>query len=320
MSHEHHDWRKYLTTPTLLIVRMLVTPAVANAMLFQNRRNRALRSWKIKQYADLMRAGQWEQNHPDTIAFATSGDLINGQHRLRALMEAGVSLLFNVAFGAHEDARLTVDAHTAKTLGDRLWISGLGIGDTATDARKTAELAVRMWHGPTAKKDLPSPETIAEFIRTYTDALAFTLEIFGAKNRGRVTTAPVKAVVARAFYHVPHDRLRRFAEVIMSGESDGSIAERNIILGRNWLLEGRYARNSNAAGEAYRRIARALEAYANGEGLKQLKDISYDPFPLPDRSSAETNLSPDRMVSHRGLFVAGGPELTDLAPTTSHIS
>lgn len=314
------EWRKFLTSSSVHVVRMLVNPQTATAMLFQNRRNRSLRPSKVRGYAATMSAGRWNQDHPDTIAFTRNGDLINGQHRLRAICASNSTLLLNVAFGCEDESRLTVDGHTAKSLGDRMWIAGMGIGQTATGARKSAELALRMWHGPSAKKDQPAPHEIAAFIEVYHDAITFVMDIFGSKHRGRLTTAPVKSAVGHAFYHASADRLKRYVDVLLSGEASGSLDERNIILFRNWILEGRYARNSNAAGEVYRRAARSIEAFINLEPLKQLKDISYDPFPLPDRSATAPRLVSHRMAGGLGFEGAGGSTPDPMAETSSAIS
>lgn len=309
-------WRRYLTAQQVAVVRMYLTPDTATAMLFQNRRNRSLRPAKMREYARAMADGRWESDHPDTIAFAKNGDLINGQHRLTAQVESETALIVNVAFGCSESARLTVDGHMGKSLGDRMWIAGVNVGETATDARRTAEIAVRVWNGPLARKDVPPPDLMAQFIREYHDALRFTVDLFGGKQRGRLTTAPVKAAIARAYYHVSAEKLARFVAVFLTGESAGVLEERNIILARNWILEGKYARNSNSAGEIYRRIARALEAFANGEALKQLKDIGYDPFPLPDRSSTAPRLVSHRVSGDLRVPAAGGQGSFAMAETS----
>jgi hypothetical protein len=308
-------WRKYLLLPQLCTVRMFVTWQRAAEIMASNVRNRHVRPLKRKQYADLMRRGLWDQNHPDSIAFDARGVMFNGQHRLLGQIDAKVDLQWTFMFGCSEGAKLTVDAHTAKTIGDRLWIAGRGLGVTATDRRRCSEIALRMMHGPSDNKNRPSTEDIAAFIDLHHDAIGFTMQVFGSKTRGRITTSPVRAVVARAYYHVALERLRRFVEVLLSGEADlshSSTYERAITLGRNWLILE--ARNSNSAGETYRRVARALLAYVNNEPIKQLKDISYDPFPLPQPgSSSEADLGTDRISRAAGQFGTGGQSALGLA-------
>jgi hypothetical protein len=284
------SWRAYLGSEQLVVIRMFVTWTVAKEMLERNAKNRSVRPFKVREYSDLMRRGLWTQDHPDTISFTKSGDLINGQHRLLSMVATQVNLVLNVAFGCAEEARLTVDGHTAKTLGDRMWISGRGLGATATDHRKSSEIAVRMMAANSDNKNRASAEDIAQFMQTHRNAIEFVMKKFGSKHKGRLSTSPVKAVIARAYYHVSLDLLSRFVDVFLSGEADlmrPRYNERVIIVLRESLLNHPRILNSNGAGDLYRRVARGLEAFVNNEPLKQVKSISYDPFPLPDRTVVE---------------------------------
>ena len=72
--------------PTIDIVDL--TPAEAEAMLSHNTRNRNVRVNDVAGYARDMLAGDW-QFTAEPIKFDTDGVLIDGQHRLLALVAAG---------------------------------------------------------------------------------------------------------------------------------------------------------------------------------------------------------------------------------------
>lgn len=65
-----------------------ITPDVAKRYLSHNTSNyRNLNVQKVKKYATDMKHGAWEENG-ESISFSKSGRLLNGQHRLEAIIES----------------------------------------------------------------------------------------------------------------------------------------------------------------------------------------------------------------------------------------
>lgn len=100
-----------------------VTPELADEWLSHNTKNRRVSEKYVRQYAKEMDRGNWEIS-PDCLAFDEEGDLINGQHRLRAVMESGVTELFLVAWGLPEDVFKFADQGRRRTAGQALRIEG----------------------------------------------------------------------------------------------------------------------------------------------------------------------------------------------------
>lgn len=71
--------------PTLAIER--ITPEIANDLLQTNKSNRHIRDRRVDQYARDMETGNW---HPvgEPLAITPEGRLLNGQHRLLAIVKA----------------------------------------------------------------------------------------------------------------------------------------------------------------------------------------------------------------------------------------
>lgn len=112
----------------------IITPAIAKEMLGQNHKNRNLREKTVEKYAIAMRRGDWTLNS-STIAFASDGTLIDGQHRLHACVKAGVPFTTYVITGLDRAAQDTIDRGTARTTGDTLKFYGF------KDASNLAALA-----------------------------------------------------------------------------------------------------------------------------------------------------------------------------------
>lgn len=79
---------------------MRVTPELAKAWLDQNdTTNRVLRPLLVARYANAMRNGEWCLTHQG-ICFNSHGHLVDGQHRLAAVVKSGVTVTMLVTEGA----------------------------------------------------------------------------------------------------------------------------------------------------------------------------------------------------------------------------
>lgn len=97
--------------------KQTVTPKTAIQWLSRNIKNRPLSKRAVKAYAEAMRDGQWKLNG-DCIRFNSNGDLIDGQHRLHACVESGVSFQTYVIKGLDTDAFDTIDQGNKRSISD----------------------------------------------------------------------------------------------------------------------------------------------------------------------------------------------------------
>lgn len=103
--------------PTMTIET--ITPEIAQAWLSQNMKNRTMRMHRVKQYAEEMRRGQW-QLAGDPIRFDHNGILLDGQHRLRAVVEYGNPMPFVIIRGLDSDSFKVMDKGMNRGPGDAL--------------------------------------------------------------------------------------------------------------------------------------------------------------------------------------------------------
>lgn len=101
-----------------------VTPEIAQHWLDLNTANRKITQAKIDQYQADMEAGYWFENG-ETISFAY-GKLLDGQHRLMALILAGVTIRMIVVHGIDPEAQATMDTGRSRTPRDIISIEREG--------------------------------------------------------------------------------------------------------------------------------------------------------------------------------------------------
>ncbi len=133
-----------------------VTPAVAMEFLLANRNNRRVVTAYVDALARDMRAGRWALN-PQPICFGWDGRLLNGQHRLLAVIQSGASIELPIMRGLPDTAFDTYDlqARQGPALADVL----PGFGDGAL----VAAMANLLWrHECTPPGSRPLKASAAE--------------------------------------------------------------------------------------------------------------------------------------------------------------
>lgn len=100
-------------------VRLLVTPEQAKLWLAKNEGNRPIQKAWVEALCATMRRGEW---HPDVarILIATDGTLLDGQHRLSAIVQYGAPVELDVCFGADSRSVHYCDTNKARTPAERL--------------------------------------------------------------------------------------------------------------------------------------------------------------------------------------------------------
>lgn len=94
-----------------------ITPDMAREFLSHNTDNRHIRKAAIRTYAEDMENGRWFLT-TDAIGFDKNGVLINGQHRLLACIEAGVSFQSFVDYGLDASAFSAIDNGVSRSASD----------------------------------------------------------------------------------------------------------------------------------------------------------------------------------------------------------
>lgn len=102
---------------TMKISVMQITPDLAAEFLKRNTGNRTIRKTAVNQYADDLRRGNWKLTHQG-VAISPSGRLLDGQHRLSAIVQAGIAAQMVVALDVDEGAYAVIDRGKPRRLTD----------------------------------------------------------------------------------------------------------------------------------------------------------------------------------------------------------
>ena len=114
-----------------------VTPEIAASMLEKNTMNRNISTLTVKRYAHAMLSDEWEMNG-ETIIVATDGTILDGQHRLLAVIESGKTVTFLIVYNVKKDSIATVDSGISRSFRHVLQIKGSKHATTAASLTKIA--------------------------------------------------------------------------------------------------------------------------------------------------------------------------------------
>ncbi|MDX3730857.1 hypothetical protein [Streptomyces caniscabiei] len=100
-----------------------VSPQLATQWLTRNTSNRPLSKSTVQQLAGQIQRGEWQLTHQG-IAFDEDDVLIDGQHRLAAIVKAGVTVPLTVTHGVPRTAFTVMDTGRKRTGRDALALAG----------------------------------------------------------------------------------------------------------------------------------------------------------------------------------------------------
>jgi hypothetical protein len=259
------------------VTRILVTPEMAATWLDRNEANRSIRKTAVARLANDMATGYWVETNPQPIIIDPSGAVIDGQHRLSAIVKSGRAVWLFVASNVPRSTQLVIDDHIKRDVADYAKWEMPGHKITSQHA---AVARVMMRGSKSTAFMKPSRSLVYRFMREHLPAIEFALGVF-TKRVPNVTNAMTFGVLARAFYSRDHDQLRRFAEVLETGQMADPKESAAATLGR-WLLE----RSRREQREIYAKIERALQAFLDGEALSKVYAAKEELFLLPVEKEA----------------------------------
>jgi len=142
-----------------------IDPAGAEELLGHNINNRGVKRRVVMTYADDMSKGRW-QLAGAPIVLAEDGTLLDGQHRLLAVIESGRTIEFLLVHGVKRDVQPVIDTGAKRTFGDVLTMRG------ETHAMSLAAITkiVAMWdpdEGLPSSNATPSNTALIEFLAAH---------------------------------------------------------------------------------------------------------------------------------------------------------
>lgn len=105
-------------------VTKTITPDYARELLATNTKNRLLRTHAVRSMTRDIINGDWKLTG-ESIKIDKNGVLIDGQHRLNAVIKANMAIRCVVCYNVDEEAMSVIDSGIKRTMSDRFKINGV---------------------------------------------------------------------------------------------------------------------------------------------------------------------------------------------------
>jgi hypothetical protein len=255
-----------------------ITPILAKEMLDTMVHQRRLRPRVVKRYGEDMKNGRWGFTH-QAICIDDQNHLIDGQHRLQAIVDTGLTFPFVVMRGLPEEAAQFFDTGFTRQSTDAAIYAGFG-----QISAFTLSIARAMLAGLRVSRTIPiSNSQLFDFYRRHHKAVHFAAE--GRTSRQpRVLVAPVLAVFGRAYYTIPYNELIRAITLLSKGvmPDHQPQARDTTMLMLTRSLMSLPGSGGEATAARYAKTSRALRAFLDGEVLEKIYAATEDLFLLPE--------------------------------------
>lgn len=144
-----------------------ITPELAASYLEKNNKNRKLTPSWVEYYCNQMKSNQWQPTG-DTIKLSTNKDLLDGQHRLKAIIMYGKPVDMFVAEGLEPESFDVLDTGKSRTAGDVLSVFGVEkANNIASIVRFIIHFKKGMFSEGYHKIDAATHHDIAQFVKVH---------------------------------------------------------------------------------------------------------------------------------------------------------
>lgn len=187
---------KLYGSDNVVMDRVKINPKIAAEWLKANRHNRPLSQQHVATLAKQMEEGRWQFNAQPIIVSDTE-TVLDGQHRLHAVIESGAEIESVVVYGIKEEAFTTIDTGKVRNGRDVVFLSYQDVTQSqAQNVAAGARFAILFSAKSFTRKEKVSNPEILDFIATHPQLWAMAKDIESWHSQ----SAPLGAGLATGLY------------------------------------------------------------------------------------------------------------------------
>lgn len=259
----------------------VITPKIAEEMLEGNEGNRKVNHPNLDYLCHEMKKANFRLTG-DTIKISKSGRLLDGQHRLMAVVKTKVTIRCNVTRGLEEDIFKFIDLNKTRGAHDVLQIEGI------SNAAKMAVMIKfiisykngRIHHAVNHKSTKATKITnydVSEFYRKHSDSLEYSLSV-GWNNKNKIIPGSIMAGLHYCLKDINFDDATAFIKSTIDGINLGKTSP--IFVLREKLIANMSNTLKMPAAMRLAIIIKAWNAFRKGRVISKLYyDGTKEDFP-----------------------------------------
>jgi hypothetical protein len=256
----------------LTIEVQTITPDTAKELLLKNiDNNRKLKPKLVQKYVSDILSGNWN-TISDSLKIDKNDNLIDGQHRLHAIIEANKPVELSISRGYDTKAAQFLDIGAKRTVSDIARLQGIQLTPKISSMLRNVVAAGLTTSDFMVKVSLTEQDLI-DLYQTIEQEVKYALEL---RQNSKVAKTAAMAVLTRValYYDVVNnpstDEANRLAEaknVLITGVT--SEVNNPLICARDYIMTQK-ALGREAITQMMQYVDYALFLYMNGEGRKRI--------------------------------------------------
>lgn len=266
---------------TIEFTSTLVTPTMAKKLLEQNKSNRNVRNRSVIKYANDMENGRCKTNTAECIKIAHDGSIIDGQHRLLAIIKSNTAVLIHLATGLDREVFDVIDTGSNRSATDIFLIDGIKYNQAIPSI-------IQMYFSlqlntESAKLKSRAKLTNAELLAFYHDDpkrwqfVARQTSVW-YNNFAKILHPSVIGSCFSYFYDLNPDKAHDFMDQLTTGID---ITFHPIYLLRNKLMQDRISSKKMSTNARYAYMIKTWNLYVQNKKASLLRyDESREDFPI----------------------------------------
>lgn len=268
----------------LIYKTMLITPEMAQKILEKNTMNRRINKHTVYLYKEQMNKGLWRMNG-EPLIFAMDGTLLDGQHRLMAVVACQKPQLFSCVYNVEKDSFKTIGQGKKRTAADVFSIEGIPDANKRSamvkkailikNSVKTVFAGISGSSAPSAKQDISHIECLNLYL-----ADRYNFDRYHSIGRAYYKQYNMlsEAEICATLYHLcvtldyDEETVLRFFDSLYDKTSDVKVA----VTLRKLLIKDITSRKSYSSPVKSQAIIRAWNNYITNNNKRHIIPISKD--------------------------------------------
>ncbi|MCL2120470.1 MAG: hypothetical protein FWH27_18815 [Planctomycetaceae bacterium] len=252
-----------------------VTPELARKWLEEcNVFNRPINQAVVDVYVHQIKSGLWRRTHQG-VAFTAERNLLDGQHRLTAVVAANITVPMLIFIDESPDNYEYIDCGRNRSNLDTMRMS---VRDNTLTLKHTQTLKAMLAGRYCKSNGKYSNAELGILYRRYFTAVDFAVDQLGDYPNKQINDPTVRGVVARACYYLAKDQVVDFCN-LLKGQSQEHPAAKMVNAFRECLMLWD-DRRENTRREIYKRCECILKAIQTNEELVGFPSAMGELFPI----------------------------------------
>jgi hypothetical protein len=264
--------------------KVLITPKLAKELLLNNNSNRRVTTETVNLYANDMCEGRWKEDTAEFIKIAEDGDILDGQHRLLAIIESDTCINFQIAFGVSKSVfdvldtgkvRSSADVFSIQKIDNFTVISAIVKGYIIVSKSNKTNL-----HKSSKSQKLTNTIILEEYRKRpefWQQVASFSQK--GYKNFAHILPQSIIGILYSYFYDISPEDARSFINQLCSGDA---ISNSSISVLRQALLKDKISQRKMQFQDKFAIIIKTWNAVRLGKNYRIMKfDKNVENMPRP---------------------------------------